>query len=241
MYAYASRKASNWVPDVLFSLAMDARSAQEQDSRTGSWPLHSQQKRTSQPPADASLALGRGDGDENDESGGGGERGSLRCPTCGAMSRTAASLAAHIRSVHGTGSSGSSGKGAAGTVRRVGSSEGGARAASSAPRNSSDRATGRVAVYRNSSGTAFVPPVGHQLSLRSVTFSCKGLSTSALKPLSRPHAICLSQVHPALRGRRATHRAERSGGLRCRPGLWAAEAGCTASAGAPRGRGASAS
>lgn len=111
MYAYATRKVSNWVPDALYEVAMDARAQAKQRQ-----PAQQQDDR-------------------------------LRCPVCGVSRRSEAEVAAHMEALHG---------------RRRG--DGGSPA--KAPSNDSNRGIGRVQRYHNSRGEAFVPPVGHQLSLR---------------------------------------------------------------------------
>ena len=167
VYAYATRKVSNWVPDALYELATDARralalsrgSSISSEAVLGSGSAAGVSWGRQSPgtaPGLQQRAGGRSGG------GGSGEEAELfRCPTCGATRRSAEDLAAHTRSVHGVRPSDA----ALGGGGRGGS---GGRPLSSVPRNGPDRAVGRVLRYCNSSGAAFIPPAGHQLSLRYV-------------------------------------------------------------------------
>ena len=174
VYAYTSRKASNWVPDVVFNLAKDAQREKQGAPRV-----------ESSVPSSSASRLGSTATSSRDQTAGGGREhrpahddASFRCQTCGATCRDEASLTLHVRSVHGSASvDGGTNRRTGdrrppgrdrGASRRVeaGGGGGGSRVPLDAPRNSSERATGRVASYRNSVGVVFTPPVGHQLSLR---------------------------------------------------------------------------
>ena len=208
MYAYATRKVSNWVPDALFAIGRDALRELEAALEADRALLSKRSSRTEMPQGgdvDASrsagtvanskdtlslLIAGKGLEAGRDGISSGppvqGSSGSTirRCPMCGSMRRSDADLEAHMKSVHGSGSGSESG-GAGGRQRPSlrnsppGSSGvlkgGDLRSAQiSAPVNGPDRALGRILSYCTSSGRTFVPPPGHQLSLRYV-LRCEGV------------------------------------------------------------------
>ena len=206
VYAYATRKVSNWVPDALYAIGRDAlrelEAALEADRASLPKRLPGTERqqggdvdaiRNEVTVADSndtltSLTEGKGleagrDGISSRNPVQGTDSTIRRCPLCGSMRRSDEDLEAHMRSVHGSGSRSGSGR-ASGQQRSSswaspglsGVLKGGdlRSAQISAPVNGPDRALGRILSYCSSSGRTFVPPPGHQLSLRYV-LRCEGV------------------------------------------------------------------
>ncbi|KAG1662369.1 hypothetical protein FOA52_006630 [Chlamydomonas sp. UWO 241] len=147
VYAYATRKVSNWVPDAMMEAVSEARlaAAAERAARREA------EGREQVQPAQQQAQVQRQDSWERHV-----------CPVCGVVRRSEGALQAHFASLHGRrqshGSGGAGGSGGGGGT----------------PVNGPSRATGAVRRYHAASGAAFTPPPGHQLSLRYV-LRCEGV------------------------------------------------------------------
>ncbi|KAF8065794.1 hypothetical protein HT031_002854 [Scenedesmus sp. PABB004] len=177
MYAYGLQKMLSWVPEAfMLQYAPERlpgrRGAQGPEARRAQAALGAQLAALEAAGVDVGAALGP-----------------LRCPACGKLRDSHAQLHLHMVQRHkqpapplerllpaGAAAAALAAAGlvgpAPGAAAGGGSAARGARAAPrgdpAALRNSSTRTLGRVSRYTNSRGAVFVPPDGHQISLKYV-------------------------------------------------------------------------